>query len=595
MTGYGLTVFEGTQIDTFTVTVVGVQPDVRAGGSLLIVEVGGHGLELSSIAQGMSGSPIYLDGRFAGALAFGWGGALRPIAGVTPARDMLALPTGADANPSADSRATVPDLRSLISSDLPTVGLVAALTEADSPEFFAAQTPTQPGLDETGAWPGPRELILDLLAAAVPGGVDALPGPAGWIIEPTGQRAAASGTASDSRDLQTPLRPGAACAVPLITGDAKMGAIGTVTWADEESVLMMGHPFMQRGPVDWPLATAEILTVFPSRQMSFKIGSIGDIVGTVHHDQRAGLSGTLGASPQMVPVRVAVEYPAGAEPATSVYEYEVVRDIRLTPTLVFWALYNSLLVQGDDASEQTLRYRIETQWEGAPEVAGEPLVLEGVAAGPGGAMRLAAAWMAPLGLMLNNPFQEVTLKEVRADFVLSRPQATATITGISGPRLLPTAGGEVVFRVDLQPHQGEVQTIEIPVTLPDHMAPGPYRVLAASAAELFAFEAQRASDRFQMNDFDAMLEILRTQRSAGTLTLALLAPGDNLVLLGKEMHGLPGSVAGLIRAGNMQVPKTLADYVARSDRPTEWALDGFAVRALRLSAGTEPFQEERRP
>ena len=91
MTGYGLTVFAGSKIDTFGVTVVGVQPNVRADGSLLVIEVSGHGLEVSSIAQGMSGSPVYLDGRFAGALAFGWGGALKPFAGVTPAAEILAL------------------------------------------------------------------------------------------------------------------------------------------------------------------------------------------------------------------------------------------------------------------------------------------------------------------------------------------------------------------------------------------------------------------------------------------------------------------------------------------------------------------------
>lgn len=598
MTGYGLTVFEGTRIDTFAVTVVGVQPDVRAGGSLLIVEVGGHGLELSNIAQGMSGSPIYLDGRFAGALAFGWGGALRPIAGVTPAADMLSLPTrAAVVGPAAETRAVLPDLRTLIPADQPAPGLVEAMAgdvPADIPAA-RARSRHQPTPEGTGAWPGPRELILDLLAAAVPGGAAALPGPAGWIVEPTGQAGSvAPGNAPDAAAARS-LRPGAACAVPLITGDAKLGAIGTVTYADGDLVLMMGHPFMQRGPVDWPLATARILTVFPSREMSFKIGSIGDIVGTVHHDQRAGLSGTLGQAPEMVPVSVALTYPEGAGPGSATYDYQVVSDVNLTPTLVFWSLYNSLLAQGDDASEQTLHYRIETLWEGTPEVAAEPLVLEGVAAGPGSAMKLASAWMAPLGLLLGNPFQEVALKGVKAELTLSRPESVATITGISGPRLLPATGGEVVFRVEVQPHLGESRTVEIPVTLPEQLAPGPYRVLAASSAELFAFEAQRASDRFEMSNLEAMLEILRTERSAGTLSVALLAPGNNLVLLGREMHGLPGSVAGLIRSGNMQAPQTMADYVARSDLPTEWALDGFAVRALRLSAASEPFKEERRP
>jgi hypothetical protein len=215
--------------------------------------------------------------------------------------------------------------------------------------------------------------------------------------------------------------------------------------------------------------------------------------------------------------------------------------------------------------------------------------------GPGGAMGLAAEWMAPLGILLNNPHEEVRLKEVEAHLVATRPMSTATITGVTGPRSLPADAGRVVFRVDLQPRQGAPETIELPLDLPAHLEPGPYRILAASAAELFAFEAQRASGRFQVASLEGILDILRTDRSRSTLVLALLAPGGNMILQGREMHDLPGSVANLIRSGNMQAPRTLADFMVRSDQPTTWALDGFAVRALRLTSTSEPIKEERRP
>jgi hypothetical protein len=405
----------------------------------------------------------------------------------------------------------------------------------------------------------------------------------------------AAGQSGGESTASGAFQPGSACAIPLITGDAKLGAIGTVTWVDGDEVLMMGHPFMQRGPVEWPLATAQILTIFPSRQMSFKMGFIGDIVGTVHHDQRAGLSGRTGSSPHLIPVLVDLEI-QGEEPKKSLsYGFEVVDDDRLTGTLVFWALYNSLLAQGDDASVQSLGYRIETVWEGPGGLGDEPLVIEGVTAGPGSAMGLASEWMAPLNILLNNPFAEVRLKEVRARLVVTRPMATATITGVTGPRSLPATGGEAVFQVGLRPRQGTPETLEIPVTLPAHLEPGPYRLLVASAAELFAFETQRASGRFQVANLGAIVDILRTERSRSTLVVALLAPGGNLVLPGQEMHNLPGSVANLITAGNMTVPRTLADYVARSERSGPWVLDGFAVRALRVEPATESLKEERRP
>ena len=585
MTGFGLTVFEGSRVDTFGVTVIGVQENVRADGSLLLVEVSGHGLEISSIAQGMSGSPIYLDGRFAGALAFGWGGALRPLAGVTPARETLALPTAPAAAQDAEARGLVPDLRSL----LPPLKEGEPLAWALSGETGSQPSAAVP----TGTWPSAREMILTLLGDLVPEDASALPGPDSWIVQPVGAVAATPTGGPTDPPTDGAFQPGSACAVPLITGDARLGAIGTVTWVDGDRILMMGHPFMQRGPVDWPLATAEVLTVFPSRQMSFKMGSIGRIVGTVHHDQRAGLAGVTGQVPDMIPVTV--ELAQAGETAGRSFRFEVVDDPGLAPALVFWSLYNSLLAEGDDASRQTLGYRIETFWDGPADLVGEPLVLTGVAAGPGGAMGLASHWMAPLNILLNNSHQPLRLKEVRARLELSRPMATATIVGVTGPRVLPETGGEVFFQVELLPREGARRTLDMTLTLPAHLEAGPYRVLAASAAELFAFEAQRAAGRFQVSSLGGMLDLLRTGRSPDTLVLALMAPGGNLVLQGREMHDLPGSVANLIRSGNMQAPRTLADYVARRELSTEWVLDGFAVRALHLNATAEPIPEERRP
>ena len=165
MTGYGLTVFEGSRVDTFGVRVVGIQENVRADGSFLLVEISGHGLEISSIAQGMSGSPVYFEGRFAGALAFGWGGAVKPIAGVTPAEEMLALPTRPSASLEAEPGSLVPDLRSLIapgSSDgqltrdlFPGTGSPVASIHSSFPV-------------PAGQWPTPRDMIMTLLEDRAP-------------------------------------------------------------------------------------------------------------------------------------------------------------------------------------------------------------------------------------------------------------------------------------------------------------------------------------------------------------------------------------------------------------------------------------------
>ncbi len=585
MTGYGLTVFRGTQVDTFGVTVIGVQEKVRAAGSLLLIEVSGHDLEISSIAQGMSGSPIYLDGRFAGALAFGWGGALRPIAGVTPAAEMLALPTTIPAV-SAARRAGTP----VATEKLIPLGADASALATDIWGVQSVVERPPVGSGSGSSWPDAPHMWLELAAALATDHPELDPGPDQWLFQPLGLAGAGAGTSMATETER--LVPGAACAVPLVTGDASLGAIGTVTWVDGDQVLMMGHPFMQRGPVNLPLATAEVLTIFPSREMSFKMGSVGRIIGTVHHDLRAGLSGRMGPAPEMIPVTVAVTREGAPDRQ---YEFAVIDDPMLTPTLVFWALYNGLLVAGDDASMQTMRYRMETTWSGPPALSAKPVVVSGLTAGPGGAGALKAEVMTPLSVLLNNPHEEVRLLSVHATLEQSRPLKTAAIVGLTGPRSVLRPGQDVVFQAEVQPRLGPSETVEFAVTLPTQMSAGPYRVVVTSAADLFALESQRAAGRFQPVNLNSMLEILRTDRSRDQLVLAIFAPGEAMILQGQEMRNLPQSIARTVRTGNMQAQRSLADYVMRSEQTTPWVLTGHAVRSLRVQRADKPLAEESRP
>ncbi len=584
MRGYGLTVFEGSRIDTFAVEVVGIQKRSRVDGNLILIEVFGHDLERSSIVQGMSGSPIYIEGRFAGALAFGWAGSLRPLAGVTPARDILGLPV----NPEVAEH-------SLGISNLETVqSMLPLLAGYTSEPTFALDV-----LDKAPAtvaqhmanvqWPAAEQLIWSLLEeATASAGVD-LPLEENWYCSPVGNVSGVTGGNSGSGGT---LVPGAACAIPLITGDAMLGATGTVTFTEGDNVLMMGHPFMQRGPVNLPLATAEILTVFPSRQMSFKMANVGEVVGSVHHDQRAGLSGKLGPAPQLVPVTVDIEY---SDTHQQRYNFQVVDDPLLTPSLVFWTFYNSLLAEGDDASNQNISYEVTSHWQGSDLLDDLPLVVSGVAAGPGGAMSLAGDWMAPFSLLLSNPFQEVKLESVQAKFKISKTLHTARITGLDGPRNLVAGSGPIMVQVEVTPRLGAKRVVEVELPLPANIEAGGYRLVAASAAEFFALEAQRAAGRFQVASLDGTVKILNLDRAADQLVVAILAPGESLMIADREMNHLPGSVSRLLKQGNMQIQSTMADFVSRVTQSMPQALQGHAVRKLRVHPAPVPIKEERRP
>ena len=575
MTGYGLSVFEGTRVDTFGVTVVGVQENLRTAGNMILVEVSGHGLERSNIAQGMSGSPVFLDGRLAGALAFGWAGALRPLGGVTPAGEMLAVAADPPSAATGLVRGPVADWTELLTA--PATDLSRDLGWADA---------VLPDEGPTFSWTTPENMARRLLTPLL--GQE--PSPSGWICRPSGTVLAVAAPATGAATGAT-LVPGGACAIPLIMGDAQLGAIGTVTWVDGADVWMMGHPFMQRGPVRLPLATAEILTLFPSRQMSFKMGSIGQVVGAVHQDRRPALTGQLGAVAPLLPVQVEVQ----EEGRIRTYSFEVADDPLLAAPLVFWAAYNSLLAEGNDASLQTVRWTVDLAWHSGSDTVSHHLVLKGAGAGPGGAASLGAGVMAPLNLLLANPFEPVSLDSVIIVMATEPGLATATVLGMTAPRRVPAGTTSLPVSVEIEPRRGPRRTLTMDLTLPAGLAAGRHRLIVASAAEFFALEAQRASGRFQLPDLAATVDLLAEERDQTTLVAALLVPGRNLVVRGRELSDLPGSVRQTVRRGTGAGHRTLADFVARREAPTDWLIQGHALLDLEIMPADQPLEPERRP
>jgi hypothetical protein len=599
--GYGLTVFSGTRIDTFAVRVLGRQDGVRAAGSVILVELSGPVIDTVAVAQGMSGSPVFIDGRFAGAVAFGWPGALRPIAGVTPAAEMLALAADLPAaNSGARLDGTTVTPRDLVAWGPDTRALVTDLLGA--PPALRRSAPDLPA-----DWIDPDALWDRLAPAPDASGMrpdsPLAPLPFGWICEPLGALGRARATRTDvaPRALQNgagggatappDLAPGAACAVALVLGDARLGALGTVSWIEGDRVLMLGHPFLQRGPVTLPLATAEIVTVFPSRQLSFKLGSIGQVVGSVLADRRAGLVGRLGEAPAMIPVAVRVD----RDGRSLDYEFTVAADPQLTPNLVFWCLYNALLAQGDDQSQQTLRFELTTEWSGIGGDDPESLVLRGQAAGPGGAASLAPEWIAPLQILLNNRHRPLKLTSVRAHIASSPVVETGVVAALAAPTGAQP-GQTLALGVTLEGFRGDRRTESFRLALPSYLAPGRYRLVAASARDLFALETERAAALFRDRNLAATLDLIRTPRAASTLVVALISLQGSLVVAGRELDDLPGSyVRALKPAGETTAATTRAVFVARLERETGLVLRGHAISDLVVHPPTKPSPEESRP
>jgi len=579
-TGYGLSVFTGTEVDTFSMTVLGIRRGTRAAGDIIMVELAGHDLEQSAVAQGMSGSPVYLDdGRLVGAVAFGWPGALRPIAGLTPAAELLAAGERRDM-PYASNQPNTADPTDLMGADH---GGVFASRLLGSEQLQPAQAPST-----ANPWPTPESLAAQLIPRQQTLDANNLaPLDLGLYAIPASAAVTAQAT------VATPQRfvPGSACAVALVTGGAQLGAIGTVSTVDGDRIVCMAHPFMQLGPVNLPLATAEIISIFPSREISFKIGSAGTVIGRVTHDLRAGLAGEMGTMAPTAPVSVTVDLPTGQR----TLDFEVAQLPALTPQLVFWCLYNTLLVDGDDRSDQLVNYTMTVTVADEQGQELPPLKLDGISGGAGGVAALAADWQAPLAILLGNRHQRLQLKGVEAHITVERPARAASVRSLHGPALI-TPGQEFTVEVELEHRHGPVTREVFTLTAPSDLKPGPLRLGAASAREFFALDAMRASGLFQDHGLEATFDLLSRPRSLDDLTVALVAARPGFTAGGRELSNLPGSVRQTLSLGPPGATQpTLAAYLLRQSRRTGIILQGNAVKDVSVRAQPAPRPEKGRP
>jgi hypothetical protein len=362
------TVFAGTRVESFDAEIVGILTGGRTEGTTIIARATTERVVKLGIAQGMSGSPVYVDGKLIGALSSSWGFSREPIFGVTPIGEMLDVlghgdgrPDDGSAGPTGVERTGSASASWDVDNAVPTTSDRATfrgLSWDDAGD--ASLDPAPPVARPTGA-SGLARLAVPLACGglhpqALAYAETAL-APFGFTAVPGGPAAPAD-TGPDAASLE----PGSAVAVEVLRGDLQVSAIGTLTWRDGDRVLIFGHPFFQSGDVRMPLATAEITTIVANDQFSFKLGSRAREVGAALQDRRAAVGGRLGVRAPMLPLRVAIR---GFSNTPQTYQFESIEDRGLAPTMVSLAEINSVLESGGSGAGKTLTWKLRMFRRGA--------------------------------------------------------------------------------------------------------------------------------------------------------------------------------------------------------------------------------------
>ncbi|HLQ67629.1 MAG TPA: SpoIVB peptidase S55 domain-containing protein [Candidatus Limnocylindrales bacterium] len=497
MTGVGYTVFAGTTIDTFSVTILGVLHSYRPGFDLIMARASSPIVDKTGIIAGMSGSPVYINGRLIGAVSYTWSFLKEPMAGITPIDQMLSL------LPVEGAR--LPDVED-------TFGKLGAPDGAgDAGAAKPIATPislagfTSEALRYLEPWLSERGFV------ASPGGAN----------EP--------GEPCDS------LRPGSAVGVQLIRGDWSAAAIGTVTYRDKDRILAFGHPFLAMGWMELPLTGATIHTIMSSQQISNKIGSPTNTCGTVIADRSTGIAGVVGPGPSMIPVSVSI---VGSGGRAKQYHFEVARSRYLTPALVSATVVNSISEALYDAGVTTVRYDYSLYMNGGARTIRHEDVILSTAPVSGVGETVGQS----LTLLLGDRFRPSRLDSTRVNVRVEEGIDEAALIGIRVSPASVAAGDSIDVDLSLRRSSKLIETRRVRVRIPPSAPQGDLTVRVCDAAETDRWETQRAPELFQPETFDQLANLIESERSADRIYVQLYRAAGGAIVGGREISQAPSSV-----------------------------------------------------
>jgi len=524
MKGYGLSdLGDGKGVQRFDVEIVGLLKSYAPKQDLILARILGDTLERTGIIAGMSGSPIYVDGKLIGALAYGWPFSREPICGITPIQSMLDIRKAPAAPPVPIGGAAT---------------RASAFVTAFRDRVFAEPLATlvKPFKAETSSsGPSPLPLPVSLSGSLAPGKLfGEVAEAAGWLVAPSGASApAAAGAATASAG--SPLEPGSAVAAVLLSGDMVLSATGTVTWVEGNSLLAFGHPFLSMGPVDMPMARADVLTVLPSLYRSFKFSTTGSVLGSVSQDRSTGILGSFGEAPKMVPVTIRM----GSEDfPTQTFRFQVVHNSMLTPILLAVAIDNVLTTLEKRAGERTI------VWKSSIETSERTVRWDSVFSGLSAKDDAVASLALLTNYLMANEFHDLAIRGVDVEIAHSDRLQSARVVHVEAQKERVHPGDAVPVWVDLEDFRGGPRRVVMTAKVPDDAPPGPMTVFvgdgnAATAYDLSLFPPDPHS-------LDQVLDFLARIRPPNTLNLLAYRSAPGALVAGEPLAALPPSRVAIL-------------------------------------------------
>jgi hypothetical protein len=565
MKGYAWTVLAGEEPEAIPVEIVGILKNQWGPHQDIILgKMGGKAIR-TNVAGGMSGSPVYIDGKLVGAVALRFS-VFSPdaICGITPIELMLEVN---DFDESRPSDARTPDKIAVRESAPVSSGMLAQVVSAGASGAFPPSSTMIP-IETPLTFAGFHEGVLREFTP---------------FFQQMGMTVAAGGASSTLTDAkpapgwQHSLQPGDAVSAVLVTGDMSVSGMCTVTYNDGKHMLACGHPIFNLGPVDMPMAKSDVLMTLASQFQPNKFGNATEIVGALRQDRHSAIMGELGATAAMVPVNVRVRSFGDNNVVRKEKDlhFSVFVQQKWTPYLMMLTLFNSISGLNDFAEETTYRLSGKVEFDGQPGLSIATMLASSEAPAPA-PIQLAGWWGDKFNRLFLNPVQMPKLKSVDATIDILPERRMAIIENAWIPSSEVDAGSEVPLRVFLRPYRGERLERDFTLKIPPDLPKGEHRILLSDAETLNRMQSVASmADRFM--DIPQTISLINQERSNNKLYISLVEPRPTVFYEDKTLPSLPASVVNVMQTGrtaSRHLVSSAESAVEQGSIPFDLMIDG---------------------
>lgn len=569
MRAVGYTVFSGREPKKFELEILGVLTGFpNPGQNAVLSKLLGEELNHTGVFQGMSGSPVYIDGKLVGAVAFGYQFAKDPIAGITPIKEMLAVfeqkqtekkpdqprsVSFSEISFNADSREYKEFVESL--SGKSNAGVQAVAAPGSAQVLMPIATP----LSITGVAPEVVSRFAPLFQS--------------WGFTPVAGVSGAAQIGDLKKATAETLKPGSNIIVPLVRGDYSLSAAGTVTYRDGDRIYAFGHPFLSLGVSEFPMHEGEVVTVMSSQATSFKLSFPTEMVGTISGDRSTGIYGELGKTPKMIPVTINLKTSLGNR---QTYNFDVVTDRFLTPILMQMMVLSTITSTERAIGDSTLQIRGNLKLAGQSDVEFE----NRLSVSMNSPLAAAFAVSKPISTLFNSGFSDMRLEKITFDIASYDTRNTGRLDRLWINRTEVRPGEKIEIQAFARTDSGGEYIERIPVEIPADAPLGQLQIVVGDGASIQAMEPRTG---ISPKSLGQLVRELNKIRKADRLYVKLTRSESGAIINNEELPNLPPSVLATLgseRTSGGYVKTGSSTFFEKELPPAEFVISGQRTLTL---------------